>query len=151
MLREQISTTMKEAMKAKESVTVGTLRLIAAALKDRDIAARGNGNAGGISEDEILSLLQSMIKQRRDSIEMYNQGNRPELAEAEQVEIGIIEQFLPQQMNDDEIAAAVDAAIASCDATSIKDMGKVMGAIKGTHAGQMDFGKASQVVKAKLA
>ena len=151
MLREQISTTTKEAMKAKDSVTVGTLRLISAALKDRDIAARGTGNSDGISDGDILGLLQSMIKQRRDSIEMYNQGNRPELAEAEQVEIGIIEQFLPQQMNDDEISAAVDAAIASCDATSIKDMGKVMGVIKGTHAGQMDFGKASQVVKAKLA
>ena len=150
MLREQISTTMKEAMKAKDSVTVGTLRLIAAALKDRDIAARGTGNSDGISEDDILGLLQSMIKQRRDSIEMYNQGSRPELAEAEQVEIGIIEQFLPQQMNDDEVAAAVDAAIASCDATCIKDMGKVMGALKSKHADKIDFSKVSSIIKELL-
>jgi uncharacterized protein len=151
MLRDKISDTLKEAMKAKDSANVGTLRLIMAALKDRDIAARGSGNCDGISDDEALGMLQSMIKQRRDSIEMYNQGNRPELAEAEQAEIAIIEQFLPQQMNDGEIDAAVDAAIADGGATSIKDMGKVMGALKGTHAGQMDFGKASQVVKAKLA
>lgn len=151
MLREQIKTTLNEAMKAKESITVGTLRLILAALKDRDIAARSTGNCDGISDEEVLGLLQSMIKQRRDSIDMYNQGNRPELAEAEQVEIVIIEQFLPQQMNDDEVTAAVDAAIAHSEATCIKDMGKVMAALKGAHAGQMDFGKASQVVKAKLA
>ncbi len=151
MLRDQINATLKDAMKAKESANVGTLRLILAALKDRDIAARSTGNCDGISEDEVLGLLQSMIKQRRDSIEMYTQGNRPELAEAEQAEIAIIEQFLPQQMDDSQIAAAVDAAIASSNATSIKDMGKVMGALKGAHAGQMDFGKASQVVKEKLA
>lgn len=151
MLREQISDTLKEAMKAKDSACVGTLRLILAALKDRDIAARSGGNCDGITEDEVLGLLQSMIKQRRDSIEMYNQGNRPELAEAEQAEIIIIEQFLPQQMNDDEIATAVDAAIADSGASSIKGMGKVMGALKSAHAGKMDFGKASQVVKAKLA
>jgi len=150
MLREQINGTLKEAMKAKDSNTVGTLRLIMAALKDRDIAARSTGNCDGIPEEDILGLLQSMIKQRRDSIEMYSQGGRPELADAEQAEIVIIEQFLPKQMDDDEIAAAVDAAIAKCDAGCIKDMGKVMGTLKETHAGQMDFGKASQVVKTKL-
>ena len=150
MLREQINGKLKEAMKAKDSNVVGTLRLIMAALKDRDIAARSTGNCDGVGEEDILGLLQSMIKQRRDSIEMYNKGDRADLADAEQAEIAIIEQFLPQQMNDEEIDAAVDAAIAKTGAESIKDMGKVMGVLKGDHAGEMDFGKASGVVKAKL-
>ncbi len=150
MLRDRINGALKEAMKTKDRANVGTLRLILAALKDRDISARSNGNCDGIGDEEILSLLQSMIKQRRDSIEMYNQGGRAELAEAEQAEIGIIEQFMPRQMDDDEIAAAVDTAIEKAGASSIKDMGKVMGVLKGAHAGQMDFGKASQVVKDRL-
>lgn len=150
MLREQINDTLKQAMKARDGNTVGTLRLIMAALKDRDIAARSNGSCDGIEDDDILGLLQSMIKQRRDSIDMYNRGGRPELAEAEQAEIVVIEQFLPRQMNDDEIIAAVDAAIAESGADSIKDIGKVMGALKDGHAGRMDFGKAGGVVKARL-
>jgi len=151
MLRDQLKDALKEDMKAKDEVGVRTLRLILAALKDRDIAARGSGNPDGINEDEILGMLQSMIKQRHDSIEMYKQGSREDLVDSEQAEIDVITKFLPQQMSDDEVAEAVKAIIAEVGADSIKDMGKVMGALKSKHAGQMDFGKASQQVKATLA
>ena len=150
MLRTQINNTYKAAMKRKETIAVSTLRLIQAAIKDRDIAARSKGNTDGISHDEVLSLLQSMIKQRRDSIEAYEKGGRMELAQQEAEEISIIEGFLPAQMNDDEIAAAVDSVISDVEATTLKDMGKVMAALKEQFAGQMDFGKASGAVKAKL-
>jgi hypothetical protein len=150
MLRQRLSDAYKESMKAKDSNGVRTLRLILAALKDRDIAARPSGNTDGIDEATILSLLQSMIKQRNDSIEMYVQGDRNELAEIERQEITIIEQFLPQQLSDEEINEAVGSAIAKLEASSIKDMGKVMGALKGQYAGQMDFGKAGKVVKDRL-
>lgn len=151
MLRAQLNDALKEAMKAKEEVCVRTLRLILAALKDRDIAARSNGNQDGIGDDEILGMLQSMIKQRHDSIEMYKQGGREDLAENEGAEVEIITKFLPQQMSDDEVAEAVKAIIGETGAESIKDMGKVMGALKAKYAGQMDFGKASQAVKTTLA
>ena len=150
MLRTQINNTYKAAMKRKETIAVSTLRLIQAAIKDRDIAARSKGNTDGISDDEVLSLLQSMIKQRRDSIEAYEKGGRMELAQQEAEEISIIEGFLPAQMNDDEIAAAVDSVISDVEATTLKDMGKVMATLKEQFAGQMDFGKASGAVKAKL-
>jgi uncharacterized protein YqeY len=150
MLRDQLNDALKTAMKDKNEVGVATLRLILAALKDRDIAARSKGVADGIKDDEILSMLQSMIKQRRDSIEMYEKGGRLELAEQEAAEIAIIEGFLPKQLGDDEAAQAVDAVIADVGAESIKDMGKVMGALKAKYAGQMDFGKASALVKARL-
>ena len=150
MLRTQINNTYKVAMKQKETIAVSTLRLIQAAIKDRDIAARSKGNTDGISDDEVLSLLQSMIKQRRDSIEAYEKGGRMELAQREAEEISIIEGFLPAQMNDDEIAAAVDSVISDVEATTLKDMGKVMAALKERFTGQMDFGKASGAVKAKL-
>ena len=150
VLRTQINNTYKAAMKRKETIAVSTLRLIQAAIKDRDIAARSKGNTDGISDDEVLSLLQSMIKQRRDSIEAYEKGGRMELAQQEAEEISIIEDFLPAQMNDDEIAAAVDSVISDVEATTLKDMGKVMAALKEQFAGQMDFGKASGAVKAKL-
>ena len=149
-LREDIAAAMKDALKAKDQVALATMRLISAALKDRDIAARSKGNSDGISDDAILSLLQSMIKQRRDSIEAYEKGGRMELAQQEAEEISIIEGFLPAQMNDDEIAAAVDSVISDVEATTLKDMGKVMAALKEQFAGQMDFGKASGAVKAKL-
>ena len=129
---------------------VSTVRLIMAALKDRDIAARGKGNTEGISDDEILETLQTMVKQRRESIEMYEQGGRLELAEGEREEITIIERFLPQQLGDAEIGAAVDQVIADIEAGSLKDVGKVMSALRDRYAGQMDFGKASSLVKAKL-
>ena len=150
MLRTRLSDALKTAMKGKETTTVSTLRLIMAALKDRDIAARGKGNKDGISNDEILGLLQSMIKQRRDSIALYEQGGRMELAQQEAEEIAIIEDFLPEQMSDDAIAAAIAAVIDEAQAASLKDMGKVMSGLKEKHSGQMDFSKASAMVKERL-
>ena len=150
MLRTRITETMKSAMKAKEQTALSTARLIQAALKDRDIAARSKGNMDGIADDEILSMLQSMIKQRRDSIQMYEKGGRPELAEREAQEIDIIEGFLPEQMSDEDAAAAIDAVMAELEASSMKDMGRVMAALKERFAGSMDFGKASGIVKAKI-
>ncbi len=149
-LREDIASAMKEAMKAKGQVALATLRLISAALKDRDIAARGNGNQDGISDDEILSMLQTMIKQRHESAKMYRDGNRPELAESEEAEIAIITGFLPAQLGAVEVDAAIAAAIRSSGAASIKDMGQVMAHLKANHAGQMDFSAASQAVKSAL-
>ena len=149
-LREDIASAMKDALKAKDQAALATMRLISAALKDRDIAARGNGNHDGIAEDEILSLMQTMIKQRTESAKMYREGNRPELAEAEETEIQIISGFLPAQLGEEEIVAAIATAIDATGAASIKDMGQVMGHLKQTHAGQMDFSIASKKVKAAL-
>ena len=149
-LREDIASAMKEAMKAKDQAALATLRLISAALKDRDIAARGNGNQDGISDDEILSMLQTMIKQRHESAKMYRDGNRPELAKSEEAEIAIITGFLPAQLGAAEVDAAIAAAIESSGAASIKDMGQVMAHLKANHAGQMDFSAASQAVKSAL-
>lgn len=150
MLRQQLNDALKAAMLGKDARSVSTIRLILAALKDRDIAARPKGIPDGIGEDEIRQMLQSMIKQRRESITLYQQGNRPELAQQEADEITIIEKFLPRQMGDDEIAAAVKAAIAQAGAAGLKDMGKVMAILKEGHAGQMDFTKASAAVKTEL-
>lgn len=141
---------MKTAMKAKDTHTLSTIRLILAALKDRDIAARAKGNQDGISDDDILSLLQAMIKQRHDSIEMYEKGGRLELAEQEAGEIEIIKQFMPEQMDDATMAAAIDAIVAEIGAASLKDMGKVMARLKELHTGKMDFSKASAIVKGRL-
>ncbi|WP_009868184.1 GatB/YqeY domain-containing protein [Paramagnetospirillum magnetotacticum] len=150
MLRQQLNDALKAAMLGKDARTVSTVRLILAALKDRDIAARPKGLADGIGDDEIRQMLQSMIKQRRESIALYEQGNRPELAKQEADEITVIEKFLPRQMGEAEITDAVKAAIAACGATGIKDMGKVMAALKASHAGTMDFSKAGAVVKKEL-
>jgi len=150
MLRARFTDALKDAMRAKRERAVGTLRLILAALKDRDIAARGKGNHDGISEDEIAQMLQSMIKTRRESITLYEQGGRLELADQEREEISIIETFLPKQMSDDEILAAIKAIIAETGAKGIKDMGKVMAVLKTRHAGQMDFAKASGAAKQLL-
>ena len=149
-MRTELNDALKSAMKVKDALATSTLRLIQAALKDRDIAARSKGNTDGIDDDEILGLLQSMIKQRRESIEAYKKGGRMELAEQEAGEIAIIERFLPKQMTADEIAAAVDGVIAEFEATTLKDMGKVMGALKERFPGRMDFSKASAQVKEKL-
>jgi uncharacterized protein YqeY len=138
-------------MKAKDGMATSTLRLILAALKDRDIATRGKGNADGIDEDEILAMLQSMIKQRHESIAMYEKGGRLELAEREAQEIGVIETFLPEQLDDEAVAAAVRAVIAELSAASLKDMGRTMAELKARHAGCMDFAKASAAVKQQLA
>ena len=150
MLRDQISDTLKDSMKSKDEVATSTCRLILAALKDRDIADRSKGNQEGIGEDAILGLLQSMIKQRREAIQLYRDGNRTELAEKEQAEIDIIERFLPAQLSDEEMARAVQGVIDELGAGSIKEMGRVMGTLKEKYAGRMDFGKASGIVKEKL-
>ncbi len=150
MLREQISAELKSAIKGKQACATATLRLINAAIKDRDIAARDKGNQDGISDDEILSLLQSMIKQRQESATAYEKGERQDLAEREREEITVIEGFLPEQMTEEEIVKAVDAVIGETGADCIKDMGSCMGALKQKYAGRMDFGKASAVVKERL-
>lgn len=150
MLRPQLNDKLKTAMLAKNARVVSTIRLILAALKDRDIAARSRGVMDGIGDDEILSMLQSMIKQRRESISLYEQGGRLELAQQEQDEITIIETFLPKQMDDAETLDAVRAVIAELGAGGIKDMGKVMAALKERFAGQMDFTKASAATKKEL-
>ena len=150
MLRDQISDTLKDSMKSKDEVATSTCRLILAALKDRDIADRSKGNQEGIGEDAILGLLQSMIKQRREAIQLYRDGNRTELAEKEQAEIDIIERFLPAQLSDADMAKAVQGVIDELGAGSIKEMGRVMGTLKEKYTGRMDFGKASGIVKEKL-
>ena len=150
MLRTRLSDTLKSSMKEKNERSVSTLRLILAALKDQDIAARGKGNKEGLSDDQILSLLQSMIKQRRESIKLYEQGGRMELAQREAEEIGVIEEFLPEQMSHDEMAIVITRIIGEVGAESLKDMGKAMGALKEQYAGQMDFAKASAMGKERL-
>ncbi|MCJ2068205.1 GatB/YqeY domain-containing protein [Methylobacterium sp. J-030] len=150
MLRARFTTEMKEAMKAGDKEKLATVRMIQAALKDRDIEARGNGKEP-IADEEILSLLQKMIKQRTESAGVYEQGGRPELAANERAEIAIIERFLPTQMDEAETKAAIEAAITETGAVGPKDMGKVISALKGAYAGRMDFGKSSGLVKAALA
>ncbi|HBC07200.1 MAG TPA: glutamyl-tRNA amidotransferase [Rhodospirillaceae bacterium] len=150
MLREQISAALKTSIKSKEACATATLRLISAAIKDRDIAARDKGNQEGISDEEILSLLQSMIKQRVESADIYDKGDRKDLADREREEITVIQGFLPTQMSADEVAVAVEGAIKETGADCIKDMGKCMAALKQKYAGRMDFSKASALVKDKL-
>lgn len=150
MLREDLKTAMKDAMRNKRASELSTIRLILAAIKDRDIAQRQDGSRDPVDDNEVRSLLQKMIKQRGESITLYEQGGRLELAEAERAEIEIIKNFLPQQMDESAIAAVVDAAIASVGAASIKDMGKVMGALRGENAGAMDMQVASSIVKQRL-
>ncbi len=149
-LRARVNGALKEAMKAKEADKLATLRLINAAIKDRDIEARGEGQDEGVGDDAVLGILGKMVKQRQESAKVYEEGGRLELAEKERSEIAIIEEFLPRQLSEDEAAAAVEAAIAEVGADSIRDMGKVMGALKAKYTGQMDFGKAGPMVKAKL-
>ncbi|MCH7694326.1 MAG: GatB/YqeY domain-containing protein [Proteobacteria bacterium] len=150
MLRTRLNDALKAAMKAKETRTIATVRLILAALKDRDIAARGKGNLEGIDEDGILAMLQSMIKQRRESIVLYEKGGRLDLARQEAEEITVIEQFLPRQLAEDEMAEAIMAVIEDVEAKSLKDMGRTMAALKERYAGRMDFAKASARVKEQL-
>jgi uncharacterized protein YqeY len=150
MLRQQFGDALKAAMKAKEELTVSTVRLIIARLKEQDIEARARGKVEGIGDAEIQQMLQGMIKQRRDSIALYEQGKRPDLAAKEQGEIAIIERFLPRQLGEAELEAAVKAVIAELGAQGMKDMGRVMAAVRERHAGQIDAGKASQVAKRLL-
>jgi uncharacterized protein YqeY len=149
-LREQFNEQMKEAMKAKDTRRLSTVRMIQAALKDKDIANRTESSREGISDDEVLGMLAKMIKQREESATAFDTGNRPEMAKSEREEIEIIRAFMPKQMSADESKAAVQAVIADIGATSIKDMGKVMAALKERYAGQMDFGKASATTKELL-
>ena len=149
MLRTRLSEALKDALKSKKDRVVHTVRLVLAALKDKDIAARPKGITA-IPDEEILQMMTGMVKQRRESIEMYEKGGRPEMAKAEQEEIDIIQGFMPRQMDEAEQSAAIKAAIAQTGASSVKDMGKVMAALKEKYAGQMDFSKASALVKANL-
>ena len=150
MLRQQLTEALKVALKAREARAVSTLRLILAALKDRDIAARPKGNTEGIDDAEIIELLHRMVRQRRESIGLFEQGGRLELAQQEAEEIAVIERFLPKQLDEAATDAAVSEMIAALGAGSLKDMGRVMTALKENYGGQMDFGRASQIVKQKL-
>ena len=150
MLREKLNEAMKDAMRARDQAALGTIRLILAKLKDVDIAARTEASREGVADDKILSMLQSMIKQRNESIVLYEKGARQDLADKEKAEIAVIERFLPKQMDEAAVAAAVAEAVAAAGAKTVKDMGGVMAALKGKYAGQMDFAKASAAVKKAL-
>lgn len=150
-IRATLTNSMKDAMRAKDELTLNTIRMIISKMKAEDIEARPKGNMDGISDGEILSLMQNMIKQRQESSKMYRDGGRPELADKEDAEIKIIEKFLPAQMSDADVENAVSGLIASVGASGIKDMGKVMAELKSKYAGQLDMGKAGAVVKQKLA
>ncbi|MBR1218610.1 GatB/YqeY domain-containing protein [Bradyrhizobium sp. U87765 SZCCT0131] len=150
MLRDDINTAVKEAMKAKDERKLSTLRMVNSAIKNADIDARGQGKPP-LSDDDLLGLLQKMIKQRQESVALYDKGGRAELAEQERAEIAVISAYLPKQMSDDDVNAAIAAVIQETGAAGMKDMGKVIAALKAKYAGQMDFGKASGLVKAALA
>lgn len=150
MLRQAFTDRLREAMKARDARTTSTVRLILAGLKDRDIAARGQGNAGGLSESEIQRMLQAMVKQRRESIALYERGKRIDLAQQERDEITVIESFLPRQLDEGEIEAAAKAAIKDTGAGTIKDVGKVMAVMRDHHAGVIDLGQASAIVRRLL-
>jgi uncharacterized protein len=149
MLRDDINNAVKEAMKAKDERKLSTLRMVNSTLKNADIEARGQGKPP-LGDPEVLAVLQKMIKQRQESVELYDKGGRAELAAAEREEIAVISAYLPKQMSEDEVKAAISAVIAATGAAGIKDMGKVIGALKAKYAGQMDFAKASALVKAAL-
>ena len=149
-MHERFNEALKVALKSQDKVRISTLRLINAAIKDRDIADRTDNGGAGVSEDVVLEILAKMIKQRRESLSAYEEAGRLDLADQERSEIVIIQEFMPRQLEDDEIIAAVDAALAEVGAETLKDMGKVMGLLKQKHTGQMDFGKAGARVKEKL-
>ena len=149
-MRTKLAKALKEAIKAKDSGRLSTLRLINAAIKDREIALRGDDSLEGVTDGEILAILAKMIKQRQDSITAYEEAGRLELAEGERSEIEIIKEFLPKQMNDDEVKNAISETIQKTGAESIRDMGKVMASLKSEFAGQMDFGKVGGMVKEHL-
>ncbi|NNE22972.1 MAG: GatB/YqeY domain-containing protein [Rhizobiales bacterium] len=149
-LRDKVNAELKEAMKAQDKRRISTLRLVNAAFKDRDIQNRGTGKDEAPKEGDLQAILSTMIKQRRQSAEAYDEGGRPELADGERAEIAIIEKFLPEQMSDDDTRAAVSEVIGELDCSGLKDMGRVMAALKERHAGQMDFAQASKMVKELL-
>lgn len=149
-LRERVNEALKQAMKDKATARLSTLRLINAAIKDNDIAARGNGQDGGIGDAQVLEILARMTKQRHESARAYEEGGRLDLAERELEEINVIEEFLPRQMDEDEIADAIGKAVELTSAGSIRDMGKVMAELKSRHTGQMDFARVGPMVKDRL-
>ena len=150
MLRQAFTDRLKQSMKAREARMVSTIRLMLAELKERDIAARGRGNVEGLSDAEIQRMLQAMIKQRRESIALYEQGNRVDLAQQEREEIAVIEGFLPNQLDQSQIEAAVAAAVAETGAASVKDMGRVMGVLRERHGGVIDLARAGVIAKRLL-
>ncbi len=149
-MREEINVSLKQAMRDRAAERLSTLRLISAAIKDRDIVARGEGNDDGVGDDAILGILSKMVKQRQESARTYEEGGRLDLAERELNEITVIEEFLPKQLDADEVENAIAAAIEEVGATSIRDMGKIMGALKAKYTGQMDFGKVGPLIKARF-
>lgn len=151
VLRDRLQAALKDAMRAREAERLSTLRLINAAIKDRDIAQRGEGGEGVVSDSDITAILSKMVKQRQESARVYEEGGRLELAEKELDEIKVIEEFLPRQLEGEEVDAAISAAIAESGASSIRDMGKVMAVLKGKYTGQMDFGAVGPRVKDMLA
>ncbi|PWJ21293.1 GatB/YqeY domain-containing protein [Jannaschia seohaensis] len=148
-LRDKLTAGLKAAMREKDAVRLGTLRLINAAIKDQDIALRTQNKTVG--DPEITAILAKMVKQRHESARAYEEAGRLELAQQEQDEIKVIEEFLPRQLSEEQVEAAIDGAISETGATSLRDMGRVMGVLKSRHPGQMDFGKAGPMVKARLA
>jgi uncharacterized protein YqeY len=149
-MRERVNSALKQAMKDKAAARLSTLRLINAAIKDRDIAARGEGRDEGVSDAEVMAILGKMVKQRQESARVYEEGGRLDLSERELAEITVIEEFLPRQLTDEEVDAAIAAAIAAVGASSIRDMGKVMGELKARYTGQMDFGAVGAAIKTRL-
>ncbi len=149
-MRSRVNMALKQAMRDKATTRLSTLRLICAAIKDQDIAARGQGKEGGVGDAEVLAILSKMTKQRQESARAYEEGGRLDLAEREQHEIAIIEEFLPRQLDPEQVAAAVRKAVETTGAESIRDMGKVMAELKRKHTGQMDFGKVGPMVKDRL-
>jgi hypothetical protein len=149
-LRARISEDLKTAMRAKDTLRLSTLRLITAAIKDRDIALRGEGNDREMTDEEITAVMSKMVRQRQESARAYEEGGRLELVEQELAEIAVIEGYLPRQLTPAEVQAAIDAAVAELGAASIRDMGRVMNALKAQYTGQMDFGAVGPMVKARL-
>ena len=149
-MRERINTALKDAMRSREADRLSTLRLINAAIKDREIALRGEGEGAEVGEEAILAILGKMVKQRLESARAYEEGGRIELADKERAEIGVIEEFLPRQLSPAEVDAAISAAITELGATSVRDIGRVMAVLKARHAGQMDFGRVGGAVKVLL-
>lgn len=149
MLRDDLQKALKDAMLNHDAQTTGAVRMIIAGMKEKDVDARGKGQERA-SDSDLLSMMQTMIKQRNESIKMYKEGNRQDLVDKEQAEIKVIERFLPKQMTETEVEAAIKAIIASTGASSLKDMGKIMGELKSKYAGQLDFGKASAQIKSLL-
>jgi len=149
-LRERVGAALKTAMRDKDATRLSTLRLINAAIKDQDIALRGEGRADGVDDTGVLAILGKMVKQRQESVRAYEEGGRLELAEKERAEIAVIEEYLPRQLSPEEVEAAITRAIAETGAESLRDMGRVIGALKAKYTGQMDFGTVGPMVKARL-